>query len=242
MSAVVPPIVPLELRTEGERLLMRYLQEIVEPFSFCPWAKATRGRDELWVEIAVSTALATLAAQLGQFVRASEPVVETAEGTAPIGRGRPVATIGMIVFAASNMSSKKLLEVRDLLLAHAGVQEKLGAWPGLVIADFHPAAAEPDLRSPSRLLPFVRRSPDPMLQVARRTTIEAVSRGGAIMIEPSAQLAALIGHKTLIGQSTADEIASRNFETMRAQAHEVQAISDAIARDRAETYARLGLL
>lgn len=227
MSAVVPPIVPEDLRAEAERLLGRYLQEVIEPFGLCPWAKATRARGELWIDIAMTTSLDVLATQVARFLAATE-----ASG----------AVIGMIVFAGSGMSSRKLLELRDLLLAHAGVQEKLGAWPGVVIADFHPAAAEPDLRSPSRALPFIRRSPDPMLQLARRDVIEGVTRGGPVMVSPSEQLAALIGNAPLIGLSASDEIAARNHQTLTEKLGDVQAISDSIARDRAATYERLGLL
>ena len=127
------------LAAEARRLLDRYLIEVVEAYELCPWAASARRRGEIRVEVVA----------IGDAAAAVDRIA-----------GDRAAAIGMVVLAAAAdaIAPPSLRRLRDELLAGRS---------DVAIADFHPAATA-DLSSPARLVPFLRRAPDPMLQVVRR--------------------------------------------------------------------------
>jgi len=106
--------------------------------------------------------------------------------------------------------------------------------PRAGVAEFHPRAAL-DLASPARLVPFLRRAPDPLLQLVPLAILDAV-RGGA-PVAPRAQQAAILGGIAAAPKpDAASRIAAANHATASARAAEIEAILDDIARDRARSY------
>jgi hypothetical protein len=116
------------------------------------------------------------------------------------------------------------------------------ARPAFAIADFHPDA-EASFGSPAQLVPFLRRSPDPSLQLVRHDAIEAVRLGG----EPGTRF---VDARTLLADgplpqavpTLSERVASANLEHVRTLgAQRVEALLANIAADRDASYARLGL-
>jgi hypothetical protein len=96
--------------------------------------------------------------------------------------------------------------------------------------------------SADRLVPFIRKSPDPTLQLIRHSALDSARRGegreggtraatlemmlqGALKTEPAHVRVAAANHRTLERQGSAPVLAAL----------------EAIARDRAASYARAGV-
>jgi hypothetical protein len=135
------------------------------------------------------------------------------------------AALGMVVLAASTITPRALAALRDASMR-----------PDVAIADFHPAAAG-DLASPARLVPVLRRSPDPMLQVVRWSVLEAARRAPPPP-DRAAQARLLAGHAVAAAERVPDEIARANHATIAAAGLDALiAVLDDLARDRARSYA-----
>jgi uncharacterized protein YkwD len=130
------------------------------------------------------------------------------------------------VLVASAMTVADLRDLRDAL---GGVR------PDVALADFHPDAAL-DLSSAPRLVPFLRRSPDPMLQVVPHRVLDAVKRAPP----PAAlatQAAMLAGIAPAPAGSVSEQVARANLMTAQRDAAAMTAVLDDIARDRDDAYA-----
>jgi hypothetical protein len=110
--------------------------------------------------------------------------------------------------------------------------------PAAGIAHFHPDSPL-DLATAARLVPFLRRSPDPMLQLVPFTVLDSV-RPAAAFADRTYQ-AAMIQSGTFPKPDLADRIAGNNHATVTAQPAALVAILDDIARDRRAGYARVGI-
>jgi hypothetical protein len=215
------------LQREVERIHLRYQIEVVEALGLCPWAREARldGR----VAMAVSFLLQPMAAE-------AMAVVEQAMADERV-------EVGIVVFPA--------LALERLPFQHfaAELRERHAAISGrgnsrFALADFHPIA-EIDRSSPERLVPFLRRAPDPMLQVVRTRALEAVRLSedqGTSFVDPSQHdLAALLSTPAPT-PSLASRVANNNARTIeRIGAEQVAALIVDILHDRNSSYAALGL-
>jgi hypothetical protein len=196
---------------EARRLLDRYLTEVVERFALCPWAAATRRRGELRVEVLVAPALEADAVHAAVARIADDPR----------------AAIGMVVLAASSIDALALRRVRDAAMR-----------PDVAIADFHPRGTG-DATTPARLVPVLRRAPDPMLQVVRWSVLHAARRSPPPH-DRGAQARLLAGHADGAVADPSDAIARANHATIAdAGLPALVAVLDELARDRDAAYARL---
>lgn len=202
-----------ERAREVRRLLDRYLVEIVEAFELCPWAKPARTGGELAVEIlwGTPTGDAWLAAATRAF---ADPAVKIAMLVAP-----------QLAIARTDFHA-----VRDALAKRAGT---------LGIAEFHPDAPY-DAKSPARLVPFLRRSPDPLLQCVPLALLDQV-RGPSLDVTRSEQIAMLVkaGGVHAVKPPIADRIAATNHA--RVDEHTFEATLARILADRRDSYARVGI-
>ena len=189
---------------EVRRILDRYLVEVVETFQLCPWARAARERDDIAVEIVWG------APDDATLVTAAERA---------LARGR----VAMVVTPTWAITAAELRAVRDRIAQRI---------PGAGVADFHPEAAL-DLTTPARVVPFVRRSPDPMLQLVPFTILDEV-RAPPAAADLARQAAILRGAESPVDVATT--IAAANHKTVTAHADEIVAILDDIAADRARSY------
>lgn len=197
------------LEREARRLLARYQVEVVERFGLCPWAEPARARGEVRVAIVDADGAG---AALDEFLADAS------------------ASIGLVVMPRFDGDARALRRLRDELLAAERARV-------LALADFHPDAARDD-SAPERLVPWLRRSPDPMLQAVRHQTLASLRRN-ATTLEPAAQVAALAGRAPPPRVDPAAAVAAANHAVVRAQGDLVAAALDEIVRDRDATYAAL---
>ena len=203
------------------RILERYLVEVVERHALCPWARAARERGELAVGILWG-----------------EPALEAWVAEARRLLAGPGARVAMVIAPEAALTRPGLAALRDQVAA------RLAA---VGVAEFHPDAAL-DLATPARLVPFLRRSPDPMLQLVPLALIDdaRAARAGAVAGAAGlAQQAAMLGGLTAPARELTDEIAAANHATVAAAGAAagaaIGAALDNIAADRRAAYARVGI-
>ncbi|GAB4214636.1 MAG: hypothetical protein OHK0013_39490 [Sandaracinaceae bacterium] len=227
LDAPTPPsCAPAEddgaLAREAVRLYRRYAIEVVEALRFCPYAERCRleGRTREMVSLDDALALERVLPLVHEAAR--DPQVE----------------IGLLLFPRLRIERLAFARfVEQLRRAH---QDEPG---GLVMAmeGFHPDAA-PDLSSADRLVPFVRRTPDPTIQLVRHEALLRVRRAGdhgTAFFDPSRMsLEALLAAPA--PKPLHRRIAEANLETTRARTVEaIERIYDDIRRDRDQSYAKL---
>ncbi len=197
---------------EARRILDRYLVEVVEKYDLCPWARGARLAGEIAIELVWG------APSLEEWVSAAKHAL-----------AQPKARVAMVVAPELVIEPFELHDVRNRVIeaiATAG------------IAEFHPDAAL-DLATPARLVPFLRRSPDPLLQLVPLALLESV-RTSSIAVD-RAQQAQILGGFMAPRDDVAARIAASNHVTVTAQRTEIVAALDAIAEDRRTSYARVGI-
>jgi hypothetical protein len=89
-------------------------------------------------------------------------------------------------------------------------------------------------------VPFVRRSPDPLLQLVPLVRLQAL-RGPSPAADLLQQAAMLGGHAAPPRQELTARIAAANHATVARVHAEISAVLDAIAEDRRAAYARVGI-
>jgi len=195
------------------RILDRYLIEVVERYELCPWARAAR-----------------LGGEVAAAVLWGAPADDDWVAAAGALLARPGARVAMVVAPELAIAPAGLRALRDRVAArlpHAGV------------ADFHPDAPL-DLATPARLVPFLRRAPDPLLQLVPLALLDAVRASPPPPDRArQAQLVAVGGDPPRA--DAAARIAAANHATASQHAAAIAAVLDAIAADRAAAYARAGI-
>lgn len=206
-------MVALSRELEARRILDRYLVEIVEHYELCPWAKMSRTGGELYVEFlwGTPTDAEWLAAARRAFVD-------------------PSIRVAMLVAPELQIERKPFHDTRDRLAKAAGT---------LGIAEFHPDAPF-DGQTPARLVPFLRRSPDPLLQCVPLALLDQV-RGPALTVDRAEQIALLVKQHGIhaVKPPIGERIAQQNHA--RVTRDEFEQRLAAIAIDRAAAYARAGI-
>lgn len=212
------------LTREARRLSERYVSEVVERFDLCPWAtKAVRdGRVKTLILLQDSPTYFEPSLN-GMAALADDPNVE----------------IGLLVFPRLALGRLDFEHFARQLRKLDADRHELGAIP-FAMAAFHPDAA-PDLRDPERLIPFLRRTPDPTLQLVRVSVLERVrghfSQGTEYF---DVHLLAALGRAERRPTSLREHIAKTNLETVeRVGVETIQKVLDDLRRDRDETYRAL---
>jgi hypothetical protein len=200
-------------RAEVMRVFDRYLVEVVEAYDLCPWARGARQGGEVAVEVVWGT-----------------PSEDAWGAAAEALLAREATRVAMVIAPELVVTPAELRAVRDRVAARI---------PVAGVAEFHPDAAL-DLASPARLVPFVRRAPDPLLQLVPLAILDAVRAAPpAATLATQAQM--LGGRATAPRADVADRIAATNHATVSRAHTAIEATLDAIAADRAASYARVGI-
>ena len=199
--------------TEVIRLLERYLIEVVERWNMCPWAKSARKNGEVAIGVVWGTPT------VAEWAAAARALLD-----------QPTTRVAIVVAPEYDIDRIDLHTVRN---------DVSGAVGATGVAEFHPDAPL-DLASPSRLVPFVRRSPDPMLQLVPLTLLDAL-RANSDSVTRVQQIGMLADLVPPSRPDPADMVAENNFETVSAAHADIVATLADIAADRARTYAALGL-
>lgn len=209
------------LGTEARRIYFRYAVEVVEEFTFCPWARSAREADRVRCNI-VFGARPTLETLLAE-VLAADVCAEV--------------DVTLLVMPECGLSRVELRHLTSALHTRYEATAGRGKAPH-AIADFHPAAPL-DQTSPERLVPFIRRSPDPTLQLIKHAALDTARRG-ALEGTRAATLEMML-RGAIKDEPPHVRVASANFRTLdRLGTQPILAAVEDIARDRAASYARAG--
>jgi hypothetical protein len=198
---------------EVRRLLERYVVEIVEAYELCPWAHAARVHGELAVAVLWATP-------------ADDVWVATAERLL----AEPRTRVAMVVAPELGATAGELRALRDRVAARL---------PAAGVADFHPEATL-DLATPAKLVPFLRRAPDPLLQLVPLALLESVRTA-----PPPAALAdqalMLRGRMPPPPGDPTERLAVANHRRIAAERAAIEACFADLAADRVRSYARVGI-
>jgi hypothetical protein len=212
------------LRREALRVYRRYALEVVEGFDLCPWAAYAR-RDGRVVE----------------HVILAENQQDPQQSLARLAALVADAKTEIALFIYPDLALDRLgfeSFVRTLREADTA-RYPVGEIP-FAMAAFHPDARV-DLTDADRLIPFLRRSPDPTIQMVRQSALDRVrgnSQEGTSFFDLSNLAALPLPQKEPL--SLRQRIGQANLETtLRIGAETLQAVLADIRRDRDETYARL---
>ncbi len=192
---------------------MRYVVEVVEAYDLCPWARGAREGGELAIDVVWGSP-------------DDEAWIAAARGLL----AQPAMRVAMVVAPEAALAPGELRALRDRVAATI---------PDAGVADFHPDAAL-DLASPARLVPFLRRSPDPLLQLVPHAILDTV-RAAPPPPSLAAQASILAGHAASPRQGTSERIAAANHDRVARDHESIIARLADIAVDRAATYARVGI-
>lgn len=206
----------------------RYAVEVVERFGFCPWARASRESGEVTLRVVFS-------ADPDDFEESLELLTE-------LHRQAPETDIALFIYPLLDLDRLGFEDYARRLRqrAEAG-PEKLDAF---AMAAFHPAATA-DLSHPDRLVPYVRRSPDPTLQLVRNSAlsrIKGLTQGTAFLDVSQLSVDAFKAlHQEPPPKAVRERIAEQNLATVRDTG---PAVIDAVLSDiaRAREAAHEGLL
>lgn len=209
------------LAREVTRIYRRYAVEVVERFGFCPYAKRAREQGATREFVCLD----------------AEPDLERALALVHDAARDPSLEIGLILYPDATLGRLALARfVEKLRSAH---QREPG---GLVMAmeAFHPDA-EAALDDADRHVPFVRRTPDPTIQLVRHEALSRVRRAGdhgTAFFDPSCMsLEALLSKPPSLPLHA--QIAKANLATTCVYGVAAfEAIYADIRRDRDESYAR----
>lgn len=222
-----PALIDLpELEREAVRLCRRYIDEVVLPFELCPWAAPALRQQR--VEI---IALSRLVDDPGA------PLLEAARsGSQALGAlsDRPEIELVLLLFPRFELGRSDF----DALLR---TLRDAPSSSDFVMAAFHPEASL-DTSNPERLVPFLRRSPDPMVQAVRRRVLERIDPGrgsGTAFVHLADFLAGGLDGPS--EPSPRERVALANRETILRRGPELveRTLAD-IHEDRRRTYEALG--
>jgi hypothetical protein len=201
--------------------------EVVEAFGLCPWARdaRTNGRVNLHVT----------------FLTTPDPIALAAE--VDVCMQSDATEIGMLLCPLLALTS---LQWRHLSADVRVTEQQQNVNQRVAIADFHPNAAA-DLTTPDRLVPFLRRSPDLMLQIVRTDVLTRVRRSqeqGTSFVDPSLIAALRLDQLVLASPapSLTERVAQNNLRTIqRVGVSQLAAILEDIQADRNRAYAAFGV-
>ncbi len=207
------------LEREALRLYDRYAEEVVEAFGLCPWAAAARrhGRVErrvLLIEHATPAPVAAI-------------IEELAAGAADIA----LVLLPRLALDAGNFRRF----VSELEQMHA-CAHPLGK-STVAMAAFHPRATL-DTTTSARLVAYLRRSPDPTVQLVKRESLLHARRmadEGSRYATARETLATLRAPPQPL--SVSETIAEQNLQTVLEHGARLAAVLESIERDRNESYA-----
>jgi hypothetical protein len=215
------------LRQEVTRVHLRYCVEIVEGLGICPWAEEARLRGHV------------------QVMPCFDDVPSESSALAAIDRmeSDPTVEIGLLVFPLTTLERLQFSRFVADVRTRDAARKPLG---GVVVAmaDFHPDAPL-DMSTAERMVPFVRRSPDPTIQLVRKDALSRVrlseDQGTNFIDMQHLSLETLLTAQPKAPPLSA-RVAQNNKKTVeRMGAAAVDTLFDSILRDRDRSYAALGV-
>ncbi|RLB46466.1 MAG: hypothetical protein DRJ42_27615 [Deltaproteobacteria bacterium] len=209
---------------EALRIYRRYQLEIVEGLGFCPWAEQARLDGRVEVRVFPS------------------PEFDVQQGLVVVEElaSNPEVDIGLLIYPRLGVDRTAFERlVRDL--GNADDAQRIRGTVPMAMAAFHPDAPA-DRGSPARLVPFIRRSPDPTIQLVRLSVLQKIrgtESAGTGFVDP--KLIARGELPSFVDRTPLHErVATANLGTVeRLGVERIEEILRDIRRDRDESYAAL---
>jgi hypothetical protein len=202
------------LTREALRLHGRYQRELVERFSVCPWAKPARTEGRVHAHVVTEAPCSVEA--FGSVVArwAADETVDVAFVILPLFDEGPDA-LSELAAAIGDRTDEVFLT-----------------------APFHPISSPGD-----GIVPFLRQTPDPTVQLVRRTTLEAIRAQDPPHYKDIFDLDLRDLEAKKAPRSTAASVFAHNERMLEREGRaRVQAIVDDIRGDRERSYAPIILL
>lgn len=210
------------IREEALRVYRRYQLEIVEALGLCPWAERARNENKVRERVVLCRELDQEASLDEVGALADDPNVE----------------IGLLLFPRLSTPRTDFERFVSELSAADAARRELGHAP-FAMAAFHPDARA-DLSDGERLIPFLRRTPDPTIQLVRHEALERVRDGfneGTHFVD--IRTIATVGISADDTRPLRERIARSNLRAVqRVGPSEVERRLDAIRADRDVAYAK----
>jgi hypothetical protein len=215
-----------ELERATLRVYERYAVEVVERFNFCPWARSARESGSVTLRVVFSM-------NQHDFDDSLALMRELHQAT-------PTSDIGLFIYPLLDLDRLGFEDfVRRLRARAESEQHNLDAF---AMAAFHPSA-DADLSHPDKLVPYVRRSPDPTLQLVRKSALSAIkglSAGTAFVDVTALSAMGLLALEQPPPKAVRERIAEQNLTTVREQGlPSIDAVLGDIAREREAAHAEL---
>jgi hypothetical protein len=210
---------------EAERLYRRYQLEIVEACGLCPWAERARVEGRFRTEVLLQEEAPGTAATTG--------VIDALVND-------PQAEVAVLIFPRLRLARLEFERFVGQARAADAERHALGCIP-YVFAAFHPDAS-PDASDAERMIPFLRRTPDPTIQLLRSDVLDRVrsSTPQGTQFVDVRSLESLESDLKGPPLSLRQRIARTNLATVeRIGIAEVTQRMDAIVADRRATYREL---
>jgi hypothetical protein len=210
----------------------RYAVEVVERFGFCPWARSARESGAVELRVVFSTD----PDDFGDSLQLLEELHRKAS----------TSDVALFIYPLLDLERLGFEDyVRRLRRRAEQGSPRLDAF---AMAAFHPSA-DADLSHPDRLVPFVRKSPDPTLQLVRNSAlsgIKGLTQGTAFLDVSALSVESLRALETAQPKPLRERIAEQNLTTVRDTGPgAVRAVLEDIARSREAAHqallARYGL-
>jgi hypothetical protein len=213
-----------EFVAEVLRVHTRYAVEVVEAFNLCPFARHARVHQRVRhvVLLQHDTSVAATLAAIDELVS-----------------GPPAIEIAQFIYPNLAVTPREL----DWFLnaVREAEQARRPGEPVFVMAAFHPDGAL-DLRSPERLVAFLRRTPDPTLQLLRFARLQQMREDGArgtSFVDPHTLSLDDLLRAPPPAPDLTERIARDNHQTVqRVGVARLEAIFADIRADRERSYAR----
>lgn len=214
-----------EVEREVLRVNARYVEEVVERFCLCPWAERARreGRVKHWVSPQDSPEIFDPSLDALSALDASRGV-----------------EVGLFLYPLLELSRLDFEHFVRRLRTLESARHEVGTEP-FAMAAFHPQA-EPHLDDPERLIPYLRRSPYPTIQVVRLSSLERVRGTDEGTAYWDLHLLNSPGIQVKSSPSVRERVARANLKTvLEVGLPAFEAAVSAVLADRDRTHARLML-
>lgn len=210
---------------EAVRLYRRYQLELVERFRLCPWAERARVLGHVVERVILSPS------------EEEQPVLDAIDRLLSLSE----VEVALLLFPRLRSGRKEFERFVSRLAGADAARREPGSAP-FALAAFHPDA-EADFSHPERLIPFIRKTPDPTIQLVRLSALDRVRRGqgeGTHFIDIRSLSTLSVSREDVM--PLRERIARDNQETLLSAGKEAfERVFEDIREDRARTYARLGI-
>jgi hypothetical protein len=208
---------------EALRVYRRYQDEIVEAYGLCPWASRARKEGRV--------------AERVVLIRTPDPapVLDALDALDAIA----AVEVGLVLLPRLPLDRPAFDRFVASAVRADAERRTIGPAP-FAMAGFHPEA-KPDMSDPERLIPFIRRTPDPTIQLVRLDALDRVREGfsdGTAFVDVH-----LLGSRPTLEDNLPlrERIARANQRVVaRVGPEQIGGRLDAIIEDRNASYARLG--